>query len=257
VPVLIRLKGGITYFSYGRVRYRASSAMLFGRIHIDTSNSLIHDSSALDGLYEIARVCRMPLHSVSRSTIGRTLSSMQFYIAHKRKLLVPWKPASLENVKTIKELLVADRGGLIMEARVGVHEKIAEFDFVSLYPSIITKLNVGADTINCNCCPDSKNIVPELGYRICEKRKGLVAESLEVPLQNRKEYKHFRKLATDDDDKSWAIFDSRQGILRTIGHVSFGYQGHAHSHFGLIDGHIAISAWARFIANKARKTAEN
>jgi DNA polymerase, archaea type len=255
VPILARPKaGGITYFSYGRVHYRASSVMLFGRIHVDTDNSLIHDPSTLHGLYEIARVCRVPLHTISRSTIGRALTSMQFYLAHKRKLLVPWKPASLEKVKTIKELMVADRGGLILEPRVGVHENVAEFDFVSLYPSIITKLNVGADTINCDCCPGSKNIVPELGYRICEKRKGLVAESLEVPLQNRKEYKHFRKLATDD--KSWAIFDSRQGILRTIGHVSFGYQGHAHSHFGLIDGHIAICAWARFIANKARKTAE-
>jgi DNA polymerase, archaea type len=257
VPILARPKegGGITYFSYGQIHYRASSVMLFGRIHVDTNNSLIHDPSALHSLYEIARVCRMPLHTVSRSTIGRALTSMQFYLAHKRKLLVPWKPASLEKVKTIKELVVADRGGLIMEPLVGVHEKVAEFDFVSLYPSIITKLNVGADTINCDCCPGSKNIVPEIGYRICEKRKGLVAESLEVPLQNRKEYKHFRKLTTDDD-KSWAIFDSRQGILRTIGHVSFGYQGHAHSHFGLIDGHIAICAWARFIANKARKTAE-
>jgi DNA polymerase, archaea type len=258
VPILVHPKeggGGITYFSYGRVHYRASSVMLFGRIHIDTSNSLIHDSSSsLHGLYELARVCRMPLHPVSRSTIGRALTSMQFYLAHMRKLLVPWKPASLEKVKTIKEMVVADRGGLIMEPRVGVHEKVAEFDFVSLYPSIITKLNVGADTINCDCCPSSKNIVPEVGYRVCEKRKGLVAESLEIPLQNRKKYKHFRKLATDD--KSWAIFDSRQGILRTIGHVSFGYQGHAHSHFGLIDGHIAICAWARFIANKARKTAE-
>ena len=256
VPILARPKaGGITYFSYGRVHYRASSVMLFGRIHVDTDNSLIHDPSALHGLYEIARVCRVPLHTISRSTIGRALTSMQFYLAHKRKLLVPWKPASLEKVKTIKELMVADRGGLILEPRIGVHENVAEFDFVSLYPSIITKLNVGADTINCDCCPGSKNIVPELGYRICEKRKGLVAESLEVPLQNRKEYKYFRKLATDD--KSWAIFDSRQGILRTIGHVSFGYQGHAHSHFGLIDGHIAICAWARFIANKARKTAED
>ncbi len=256
VPILACPKEGVgvTYFSYGRIHYRASSAVLFGRIHIDTSNSLIRDSSSLHGLYELARVCRMPLHSVSRSTIGRALTSMQFYIAHKRKLLVPWKPASLEKVKTIKELMVADRGGLIREPQVGVHEKIAEFDFVSLYPSIITKMNVGADTINCDCCPNSKNIVPELGYRVCEKRKGLVAESLEVPLQNRKEYKHFRKLATDD--KSWAIFDSRQSILRTIGHVSFGYQGHAHSHFGLIDSHIAICAWARFIANEARKTAE-
>lgn len=256
IPILSRPKqgGGITYFSYGRVHYRASSVMLLGRIHIDTNNSLIHDPSVLPGLYEIARVCRMPLHTISRSTIGRALTSMQFYLAYKRKLLVPWKPASLEKVKTIKELVVADRGGLIMEPQVGVHENVAEFDFVSLYPSIITKLNVGADTINCECCPGSKNIVPELGYRVCEKRKGLVAESLEVPLQNRKDYKYFRKLATND--KSWAIFDSRQGILRTIGHVSFGYQGHAHSHFGLIDGHIAICAWARFIANKARKTAE-
>jgi DNA polymerase-2 len=256
VPILSHAKegGGITYFSYGRVHYRAASVMLFGRVHIDTNNSLIHDPSALHSLYEIARVCRMPLHTISRSTIGRALTSMQFYLAHKRKLLVPWKPASLEKVKTIKELVVADRGGLIMEPKVGVHEKVAEFDFVSLYPSIITKLNVGADTINCDCCPGSKNIVPELGYRICEKRKGLVAESLQVPLENRKEYKHFRKLATDD--KSWAIFDSRQVILRTIGHVSFGYQGHAHSHFGLIDGHIAICAWARFIANRARKAAE-
>jgi DNA polymerase elongation subunit (family B) len=257
VPILAYPKEeeeGITYFSYGRVHYRASSVMLFGRVHIDTSNSLIHDPSALHSLHEIARVCRMPLHTISRSTIGRALTSMQFYLAHKRKLLVPWKPANLEKVKTIKELVVADRGGLILEPRVGVHDKVAEFDFVSLYPSIITKLNVGADTINCDCCPGSKNIVPELGYRVCEKRKGLVAESLEVPLQNRKEYKHFRKMATDD--KNWAIFDSRQGILRTIGHVSFGYQGHAHSHFGLIDGHIAICAWARFIANTARKTAE-
>jgi DNA polymerase elongation subunit (family B) len=254
LPILEPWKSGITYFSYGRVHYRASSIMLYGRVHIDTTNSLIHDCSGLHGLYEIARVCRMPLHTISRSTIGRALTSMQFYLAHKRKLLVPWKPASLEKVKTIKELIVADRGGLIIEPRVGVHEKVAEFDFISLYPSIITKLNIGADTINCNCCPSSKNIVPELGYWVCEKRRGLVAESLEVPLQNRKEYKHFRKLATDD--KSWAIFDSRQGILRTIGHVSFGYQGHAHSHFGLIDGHIAICAWARFIANNARKTAE-
>ena len=257
VPIFVGPKKGkgIVYFSYGRVHYRAASAMLFGRIHIDTNNSLIHDPSALHGLFELARVCRVPLHTISRSTIGRALTSMQFYLAHKRKMLVPWKPASLEKVKTIKELVVADRGGLIMEPRVGVYEKVAEFDFVSLYPSIITKLNVGADTINCDCCPDSKNIVPELGYRICQKRKGLVAESLEIPLQNRKEYKHLRKLATDD--KSWAIFDSRQGILRTIGHVSFGYQGHAHSHFGLIDGHIAICAWARFIANKARKIAED
>jgi DNA polymerase elongation subunit (family B) len=180
---------------------------------------------------------------------------MQFYLAHKRNLLVPYKPANLETPKTVKELIAADRGGLIIEPKIGVHEEVAEFDFVSLYPSIISKLNVGAETLNCDCCPDSKRITPELGYRICEKQRRLVAESLEIPIQNRREYKQLRKLATDDK-KTWALFDARQGMLRVIGHISFGYQGHAHSHFGLIDVHCAICAWARHIANRARRTAE-
>jgi len=254
IPVPKPPSGGTTYFSYGRVHYRATSVMLHGRMHVDTSNSIIHDVPSIHGLCELARVCRIPLHTVSRSTIGRALTSMQFYLAHKRNLLVPYKPANLETVKTVKELIVADRGGLILEPRIGVHEKVAEFDFVSLYPSIISKLNIGAETLNCDCCPDSKRVTPELGYRICEKQRGLVAESLEIPIQNRKEYKQLRKLATDD--KTWALFEARQGMLRVIGHVSFGYQGHAHSHFGLIDVHCAICAWARYIANKARKTAE-
>src|SRR5438093_4012207 len=58
------------------------------------------------------------------------------------------------------------------------------------------------------------------------------------------------------EDKSREIFEARRVLFRSIGHVSFGYQGHAHAHFGILDGHIAICAWARFIANKARKTAE-
>jgi DNA polymerase-2 len=254
VPVPKPPSGGKTYFSYGRVHYRASSVMLYGRMHLDTSNSLIHDSRSLHGLYELARVCRVPLHAISRSTIGRALTGMQFYLAHKRKLLVPYRPANLEKLKTFKELVIADRGGLIIEPRVGVHERVAELDFVSLYPNIISKLNIGADTINCDCCPDSKRTVPEVGYRVCEKHRGLVPESLEIPISNRKEYKHLRKLATDD--KTWAIFDSRQGMLRVIGHVSFGYQGHAHSHFGILDGHIAICACARCVAMKARRVAE-
>ena len=49
-------EGGITYFSYGRVHYRAASTMLFDEF-IDTNNSLIHDPSSLHGLFELARVC--------------------------------------------------------------------------------------------------------------------------------------------------------------------------------------------------------
>lgn len=247
-------KQGITYFSYGRVHYRPSTVMLFGRVHIDTHNSFILDHSALQGLYEIARICRMPFHTCARATIGRCLSSLQMYHATKRKLLIPWKPINTEKWKSFSELFVADRGGLIFEPVVGVHENVAEFDFASLYPSIMMKRNVSGETVNCGCCPDSENIVKELGYHICEKRRGIVSQALELPLEKRARYKHLRKVSSDRIRHE--IYDVRQGALKWIGVVSFGYLGHANSKFGLIDSHIVVCAIDREVLVKARNTAE-
>lgn len=247
-------KHGITYFSYGRVHYRPSTVMLYGRVHIDSHNSFILDHSALQGLYEVARVCRIPFHTCARATIGRCLSSLQMYHAFKRDLLVPYKPVNTEKFKTFNELLIADRGGLIFEPVVGVHENVAEFDFTSLYPNIMSKRNVSGETVNCACCQDSKNIVKELGYHICEKRKGIVSQSLELPLQKRAKYKELKK--TVKDRRLYDIYDSRQDALKWLGVVSFGYLGHANSKFGLIDSHIVVCAIDREVLLKARNLAE-
>jgi DNA polymerase elongation subunit (family B) len=246
--------GGITYFSYGKVHYRPSTVMLFGRVHIDTRNSFILDHSALQGLYEIARTCRIPLHTCARATIGRCLSSLQLYHALKRKLLVPWKPVNTERWKSYSELFRADRGGLIFEPVIGVHENVAEYDFASLYPSIMMKRNVSGETVNCDCCPDSKNTVKELGYHICEKRRGIVSQALELPLSKRARYKYLKKILTDG--LRHEIYDSRQGALKWIGVVSFGYLGHANSKFGLIDSHIVVCAIDREVLIRARNLVE-
>ena len=256
VSVLEPLKGGagITYFSYGKVHYRPSTVMLFGRVHIDIHNSFILDHSALQGLYEIARTCRIPLHTCARATIGRCLSSLQLYHAFKRKLLVPWKPVNTERWKSYSELFRADRGGLIFEPVIGVHENVAEYDFASLYPSIMMKRNVSGETVNCDCCPDSKNTVKELGYHICEKRRGIVSQALELPLSKRSRYKYLKKILTDG--LRHEIYDSRQGALKWIGVVSFGYLGHANSKFGLIDSHIVVCAIDREVLIRARNLVE-
>src|SRR5918911_4817289 len=105
----------------------------------------------------------MPLHTAARASIGKCLSSLQFYYATKKGILIPWKPVIAEHFKTLGDLLVADRGGYIFEPEIGVHEKVAEFDFVSLYPNIILKKNLSAETVLCECCQSSKLRVPELG----------------------------------------------------------------------------------------------
>jgi len=127
---------GSSYISYGKVYFKPTTTKLLGRIHIDLSDSFFLDegnnSGGLHGLYEISRLCRMPLHTASRASIGRCLSSLQFYYANKKDILIPWKPTVTEHFKSFEELLIADRGGFIFEPDSGVHEQVAEFDFVSL-----------------------------------------------------------------------------------------------------------------------------
>src|SRR5437867_1950241 len=130
IPLSRPKKEGISYFSYGRIYFKPTSTKLLGRIHIDTDNSFVLNEAGLEGLYELARICKMPLHEASRASIGKCMSSLQFYYASKKGLLIPWKPIMIEHPKTMEELLLADRGGIIFEPERGVHEKVSEYDFV-------------------------------------------------------------------------------------------------------------------------------
>jgi len=258
VPLRKPTREGMSYFSYGRVYFRPTAIKLFGRIHIDKSNTFVYNESGLQGLYEIARLCRMPLHTAARASIGKCLSSLQFYYATQKGILIPWKPAIAEHYKTLGALLIADRGGFIFEPQTGVHQQVAEFDFVSLYPNIMLKKNLSAETILCNCCQNSKLEVPELGYNICEKRIGVVPMSLKIVLDKRKKYKELLKRPTNNG-LSYAlktIYDSRQNALKWILVTSFGYLGFNNAKFGRIDAHIAVCAFDRQILLHAVKIAE-
>ncbi|MGZ5470942.1 MAG: hypothetical protein ACXWE0_04655 [Nitrososphaeraceae archaeon] len=71
---------------------------------------------------------------------------MHLYNATKKEILIPWKPILNEHPKNLLELFLADRGGLILEPEIGLHEKIAEFDFcISLSKYYVKKKCFGRD----------------------------------------------------------------------------------------------------------------
>ena len=255
-PILKSRQKGNSYFSYGQIHFKPTAVKLLGRIHIDQSNCFIweHEHS-IHGLCEIARTCRLPLQTAARASIGKCMSSVQFYNATQRDLLIPWKPIVSEIFKTRINLLIGDRGGLILEPRIGVHENVGEVDFVSLFGNIMLKKNISAETINCKCCPDSKSLVPELGYHIC-KRKGVVPQSLEILLSKRQRYSELIYMTNDDSDKL-EIYKQRKAALKWILVTSFGYLGFNNAKFGRIDAHMAVCAFARRLLLDAIHTAEN
>ncbi|HEX9318585.1 MAG TPA: DNA polymerase domain-containing protein [Nitrososphaeraceae archaeon] len=255
IPLSRPKKEGISYFSYGRIYFKPTSTKLLGRIHIDTDNSFVLNEAGLEGLYELARICKMPLHEASRASIGKCMSSLQFYYASKKGLLIPWKPIMIEHPKTMEELLLADRGGIIFEPEIGVHEKVSEYDFVSLYPNIMYRKNISAETVLCNCCPESKLSVPGLKrYYRCEKRTGIVPISLKILLNKRIVYKKLEN--STSDPKLKYIYDLRRTALKWVLVTSFGYLGFNNAKFGRIDAHIAVCAFDRHILMQSMKIAE-
>src|SRR5215469_18354 len=252
IPLKRPAKEGTSYFSYGRTYFKPTTV----KLHIDINNSFIYNDSGLEGLYEIARIRRMPFHTAARASIGKCLSSLQFYYATKKEILIPWKPILAEHFKTYDELLAADRGGLIFEPEIGVHENVAEFDFVSLYPNIMLKKNLSAETIRCRCCPGSRLRVPELEYNICEKRIGIIPTSLKIVLDKRAKYKELNNDDSASSPKLKAIYKTRQSSLKWILVTSFGYLGFNNAKFGRIDAHIAVCAFDRQILLHAARIAE-
>ncbi len=254
VPLKAKKRRGITFFSYGRVYFKAPMRRLYGRIHVDEENTFIYSASGLDGLIEVSRTCRVPLHRAARASIGTIMSSLQLYQATKDDILIPWKKREPETFKSAWELLVADRGGFIFEPKMGIHDWVAEVDFSSMYPTLMAKRNVSAETVLCKCCPDSKLRVPELGYNMCEKREGIVPRTLKMILKKRGTYKRLRNEA--EDPKLRQVYNCRQNALKWILVTCFGYLGYKNARFGKVDAHIAVCAFARDALLKTVRMAE-
>ena len=246
---------GRTFFSYGRVFYKAPTTRLFGRIHIDESNTFVLNESGFHGLFEIARICRVPLHTASRSSIGSSMASLQIYQAIKDDILIPKNKIIPETFKSAYELLIGDRGGFIYEPKVGIHDGIGEVDFSSMYPALMLKNNISAETVLCDCCPGSNVRIPDLDYNICEKRKGVIPKSLELILSKRLLYKRLKEETNDRRLKE--IYENRQNALKWILVCCFGYLGFRNSKFGTVDGHIGVCAFGREAFLKSARMAES
>jgi DNA polymerase-2 len=174
---------GFSYFSYGRTYYRAPAHLFLGRWHIDRRNSFIYGESGIEGVVELARLAKIPVQRMARTSPGTAITSMQLDRAFQDGILIPWRKGEPEKFKTAWDLLVADKGGLVFQPKLGIFEDVAEIDFASMYPTIMAVHNISPETVLCGCCQNQK--VPEAGYTICEKREGIVPRTLRPILERR------------------------------------------------------------------------
>ncbi len=242
-----------SYFSYGQIVYRPSFYTLKGRAHIDVYNSFMYQESGIRGIIDMSRCSNIPLQVLSRVGPGTAISQMQINVARQKGYLIPWKKNIPEGWKTAMDLLASDRGGLILDPIVGLHEDIVELDFASLYPNIMLKFNISPETILCECCKHSpKIIVPQLGYHICSKHLGLLPEVLKPVLYRRFCYKARSKNKKYDVD----LYKELQQAWKWVLLVCFGYTGYRNARYGRIECYESITAFSRDILLSAIQTVE-
>ncbi len=171
----------------------------------------------------------------------------------KDGVLVPWTRNLVEFWKTAEELLIADRGALVIEPKVGLHESAFEIDFASLFPNIMVNKNISPETVLCRCCPDSRKRVPFNHYNICEKRLGLIPRVLEPVIERRMTYK---KRINEYPSRA-EEYEMKQNILKWLLVTSFGYMGFNKAKFGRIECHESITAYGREILLKTMELADD
>ena len=104
----IKSRKARSFFTYGKIVYRAGAQMLHGRWHLDVANSFTIDETGLDGLIELARVTKLPVQRCARTSPGTGVSSMQLDVAFSDGYLIPWRKRLPEDFKTGTEMLLID-----------------------------------------------------------------------------------------------------------------------------------------------------
>lgn len=242
-----------SYFSYGRIVHIDAIHTLRGRWHIDRRNSFIAHESGLEGLFELARLSKIPVQRLARLSTGTCISSMQVEVALRDNYLIPYRKHVAEDFKDGLELLTIDKGGLTYSPVLGFHDHVAELDFASMYPTLMHDYNLSPETINCACCPEAPR-VPETGYRVCQRRRGLVPKALEIILEKRRIYKQKKRAALTRAE--FEINDRKQTALKWVLVTCFGYLGYKNARFGRIEAHESTTAYGREILLIAKEIAE-
>jgi DNA polymerase-2 len=239
-----------TYYAYGQVIYRGAQMHLAGRWHIDTCNAVMYHDYGLNGIFELARVTGLPIQTVARVSPGTGISSMQIVTALRQGILVPWHKQQAEAPKSLLELVHADMGGMVYQPTIGLHENVAEVDFVSMYPSIMAHFNISPETVVLG------EYNPRTGLPITRVERGLVPETLQPLLEKRIAIKS-QLLVLPKWDPRRKRYKAAASAHKWLLVTCFGYLGYKNARFGRIESHEAVTAFGREILLRAKEAAED
>lgn len=208
----------------------------------------------LPTLIELVKIVGLPPFDVNRMGYSQLVEWYLMRQAAHAGELIPNKPNS--------RLLAARKdqsieGGFVFEPKPGLYSDIVVFDYLSLYPTIISSHNIDPGTLDCGCCSSfAKRTPSDQPHWFCERRRGFLANLIDDIITRRQRIKEMMHDTADERQK--AFLDARQGALKLMANSFYGYLGFAPARWYSLECASATTAWGRYyikdVIEKAKET---
>ena len=225
---------------------------------------------------ELTRIVGQPFFDVTRMATGQQAEWYLVRRAYEINEIVPNKPNIPQN--KMKER-GSNSGGYVKEPEKGLHENLVQFDFRSLYPSLIISKNISPDVLikeNLNKYSyfgdetvydelddvdfESKDtedyyVCPEHNHKFRKEPQGFIPSVMGGILAERVKIKTRMKASEDPIIKK--SLDVQQQALKRLANTMYGVYGFSRFRWYSFECAQAITAWGRQHIKKAMNEAEN
>jgi DNA polymerase I len=229
---------------------------------------------------ELTRIVGQPLFDMARMATGQQVEWFLMRKAYEYGEVAPNKPSNSQYSERRGQRAV---GGYVKEPDIGLHENIVQFDFRSLYPSIIISKNVSVDTLVKESvqgvieCIDEEidiqekadmgiesradvdkngeyHIAPEYGYKFLKEPQGFIPSVIGQILTERSRLK--QKMKDSEDPMEKKILNVQQDALKRLANTMYGVYAYSRFRWYSIECAESITAWGRDYIKKTMKKAE-
>lgn len=202
---------------------------------------------------ELTHIVGQPLFDLSRMATGQQAEWFLVKEAYFDNEVIPNKSSA-----NFADRQTADNnaGGYVREPDVGLHENLVQFDFRSLYPSIIISKNISPDVLEFGEVDNIEdyNIAPEHEFKFKKEPIGFIPSVIAKILNERFKIKAAMK-ATDDPIEKRTL-DVQQQAIKRLANTMYGIYGFPRFRWYSFECAKAITAWGRQYIKKSMKEAE-
>ncbi|WP_407432328.1 DNA polymerase domain-containing protein [Methanobrevibacter sp.] len=202
---------------------------------------------------ELTRIIGQPLFDVSRMATGQQAEWFLVKQAYFDNEVVPNKQGSNFTDRANAE---DNEGGFVLEPDKGLHENLVQFDFRSLYPSIIISKNISPDVLIEDDVdnPDEYNMSPEHELKFRKTPQGFIPSVIDKILQERFRIK--REMKACDDPTERKALDVQQQAIKRLANTMYGIYGFPRFRWYSFECAKAITSWGRQYIKHAMKESE-